>query len=92
MAKAAFSKEKFLFTSKETSKVPHFEAQLFVALKLGQFGKQIKDTRRVLKCDAGEGCKSAGPIVLGKKFHTESRRTGIEYPSYNKKKEGQLDW
>ena len=35
-----------------------------MVLKLGQFGKQIRNAWKVVKCGAGEGWKrSVGPIV-----------------------------
>jgi hypothetical protein len=52
-----------------------------MVLKRGHFGKQIRNTCEVLKCDAGEGWRrSVGPL-LGemKKYYTESRRRGISY-------------
>ena len=61
MAKAAFNKKKTLFTSKldlnfeeETSKILHLEHG---------FGQQIRNTWKVLKCGAGEGWRSVGPIT-----------------------------
>jgi hypothetical protein len=39
-------------------------AQLFVVLKCGHFGKEIRNTWKVLKCGAGEGWRrSFEPIV-----------------------------
>jgi hypothetical protein len=34
-----------------------------MVLKLEHFGKEIRNTRKVLKCGAGEGWKSAGTIM-----------------------------
>jgi len=37
---------------------------LFMVLKLGRFGQQIRNTWKVLKCGAGEGWRrSVGPIM-----------------------------
>jgi len=36
--------------------------------------KFLAAIRRILKCDAGEGWRSAGPIVWETKSHKESRR------------------
>jgi len=37
---------------------------LFMVLKYGRFGQQIRNTWKVLKCGAGEGWRrSVGPIV-----------------------------
>jgi hypothetical protein len=42
-----------------------FGAQLCVALKRGNFGKQIRNTLKILICDAGEGRRrSVGMIML----------------------------
>ena len=35
---------------------------LRMELKFGHCGKQIRNTREVLKCGAGEGWRSVGPI------------------------------
>jgi hypothetical protein len=32
-----------------------FGVWLYMVLKLGRFGQQIRNTRKVLKCGAGEG-------------------------------------
>jgi len=34
-----------------------------MVLKLERFGKYIRNTWQVLKCGAGEGLRSVGPIV-----------------------------
>jgi len=46
----------------ETSAMLHLEHCFSVVLKLGYFGKQIRNTRKVLKC-AGKGWRSVGPNV-----------------------------
>jgi hypothetical protein len=38
-----------------------------MVLKLGHFGKYIRNTLEVLKCDAGEGSRSVVPIT--RKMH-----------------------
>jgi hypothetical protein len=50
-------------------------------MKLGHFGKWIRNNWGVLKCGAGEGWRrSVGPIVwVIKKCLIESRRKGISY-------------
>jgi len=70
MAKAAFSKKKTLFTSKLDLNLRkklikcYIGAWLFMVLKLGHFGQQIRNTWKVLKCGAGEGWRrSVGPIT-----------------------------
>jgi len=41
-----------------------FGAWLCMVRKLGRFGQQIRNTWKVLKCDAGEGWRrSVGPIM-----------------------------
>jgi mRNA-degrading endonuclease HigB of HigAB toxin-antitoxin module len=58
-----------------------------VVLKLGRFGQQIRNTRKVFKCGAGEGWRSVGPIMFEiKKCYLESMSR--EYPTLNKKTEG----
>ena len=70
MAKAAFSEEKNLFTSKlylnlrkKLVKYRIWGTALCGAVKLRHFGKIYHRPRKVLKYDAGEGWKYAGPIV-----------------------------
>ena len=70
MAKAAFNKKKTLFTRKLDlnlrKKLPNatFGTWLFMVLKLGRFGQQIRNTWKVLKCGDGEGWRrSVGPIM-----------------------------
>ena len=56
-------------------------------LKLGHFGKQIRNTWKILKCGPGGGWRPVGPIMLEmKEYYMESR--GEEYPTYYKKEEG----
>ena len=52
-----------------------------MVLKIGHFGKCIRNTWKVLKCGAGEGWRrSVGPIVFEmKQYYIESRRTGIPH-------------
>jgi hypothetical protein len=52
-----------------------------MVLKLGHFGKYIRNTWEVLKCGAGKGCRRLFvPIMLEmKKYYKESRPTGISY-------------
>jgi hypothetical protein len=58
-----------------------------VVLKLGYFGKYIKNTLKVLKCGAEEGWRrSVGLIVWTIKYYKKSK--GKEHPTYNKTKEG----
>jgi hypothetical protein len=54
-----------------------------MALKLGHFSKQIRNTWKVLKCGAGEGWKKSVGLKI-----SEMSQGGEEYPIYNKKKEG----
>ena len=70
MAKAAFSKKKTLFTSKLDLNLRkklvkcYIWSTVFMVLKLGRFGQQIRNTWKVLKCGAGEGWRrSVGPIM-----------------------------
>ena len=46
----------------ETIKMLYLEHG-FMVLKLGRFGQQIRNTWKVLKCGAGEGRRSVGPIM-----------------------------
>jgi hypothetical protein len=50
-------------------------------LNFGHFGRPIRNTRKVLKCDAEKGEKrSVGPIVWEmNKCYKESRQRGISY-------------
>jgi len=52
-----------------------------MVLKLGLFGQQIRNNRKVLKCGAGEGWRrSVGPIMWEiKKCYLESMSRGISY-------------
>ena len=52
-----------------------------MVLKLGRLGQQIRNTWKVLKCGAGEGCRrSVGPIICEmKKCYLESMSRGISY-------------
>jgi hypothetical protein len=43
-------------------------------LKFGHSGKEIRNTWKVLKCGAGEGCRRS---VGTKNYYTESKRRGI---------------
>jgi hypothetical protein len=36
---------------------------LHIITLLGRFGQQIRNTWKVLKCGAGEGWRSVGPII-----------------------------
>jgi hypothetical protein len=40
-----------------------FGAQISTVLKLGHFGKYIKNISKVLKCGAGEEWRLVGPIA-----------------------------
>jgi hypothetical protein len=53
------------------------------------FGRSIRNTWKVIKCDAEKGGKgSVGPTVWEmKKCYRESRQTGVAYIQY---KEGRL--
>jgi len=49
-----------------------------MVLKLGRFGKLIRNNWEVLKCGAGEGwTRSVGPIMSEMKYCKESRKGGI---------------
>jgi hypothetical protein len=63
MAKAAFNKKNNLFTDtldlnwrKKLVKC-YIWSMVFMVLKLGCFGQQIRNTWKVLKCGAGEGLR-----------------------------------
>jgi len=57
-----------------------YRASLCVVLKMGHFGKRIRNSWKVLKCGAGEGWRrSVGPIVCKMKYYIESRSRGISY-------------
>jgi hypothetical protein len=55
-----------------------------VVLKLGHFGKEIRNTGKVLKCCAGEGWRSVGPIC--EKWSTTKSQRGEEYPTNSKRR------
>jgi hypothetical protein len=58
MAKAAVDKKKTLFTSKLDLNLRKKLVNCYIwsmALKLGRFGQQIRNTWKVLKCGLGEG-------------------------------------
>jgi hypothetical protein len=57
-----------------------------MVLKLGHCGKYIRNTWRVLKCGAGEGWRSVGPIVQKMKYYTVKEERNILHT----KKEGKL--
>jgi hypothetical protein len=58
-----------------------------MVLKLGHFGKYVRNTLKVLKRGAGEGWRSVGPIWRERKtYFTESRRK--RNPTYTKTKDG----
>jgi hypothetical protein len=38
-------------------------SQWLTVVKLGHFGKQIRNIWKILMCGAGEGLRSVGPIV-----------------------------
>ena len=60
-----------------------YRASLCVVLKMGHFGKRIRNSWKVLKCGAGEGWRrSVGPIVCKMKYYIESRSRGISYMKY----------
>jgi hypothetical protein len=51
-----------------------------MVLKLGHYVEYIINTWEVLKCGAGEGWRSVGPIEGEmKKYYIEYRRRGISY-------------
>jgi hypothetical protein len=51
-----------------------------MVLKLGHFGKLIRNTWKVLKCGEGEEWRrSVGPIVQRVRYYTESRRKETSY-------------
>jgi hypothetical protein len=52
-----------LSVDEETIEMLHLEHNLSVVLQLDHLGKQIGNTWKVLKYGAGEGWRSAGPIV-----------------------------
>jgi hypothetical protein len=57
-------------------------------LKIGYFGKQIRNTSEVFECGAREEWRSFELIMGGglekKKYHTQSSMKGISYLEYNK--------
>jgi hypothetical protein len=54
-----------------------------MGLKLGHFGKENRNTRKVLKCEARVGwSRSVGPFVSEMKYYIESRKRGISYIEY----------
>ena len=61
MAKAAFITKKVIFTSKldlnlrNKQQSATFEALLCMVMKIGHFGKLIRNTWKVSKCGVGEG-------------------------------------
>ena len=60
-------------------------------LKLGHYGKQIKNTCTVLKYGAEkEWSRSFGSTM--QEMSIMQSQGGEEYPTYNKKKEDQLRW
>ena len=60
-------------------------------LKLGHYGKQIKNNCTVLNYGAKKGWnRSFGSTV--REMTIIWSQGGEEYPTYNKKKEGQLGW
>jgi hypothetical protein len=57
-------------------------------IKLGHFGKYIRNNWKVVNCGAGEGWRrSVGPILWEMKKYYKSQG-GEEYPTYNEKKQG----
>jgi len=51
-----------------------------MVLKLGHFQEKIRNTSKVLKCEAEEGWRrSVGLIVWEMRYYIESRRRGISY-------------
>jgi len=70
MAKAVFSKKKNLFTRKLDLNLRkklikcYIWSMLYMVLKLGRFGQQIRNTWKVSKCGAGGGSRrSVGPTM-----------------------------
>ena len=49
-----------------------------MVLKIGRFGKWIRNDREVLKCGSGKGwTRSVRPIMSEMKYYKESREIGI---------------
>jgi hypothetical protein len=61
MAKAAFGKGSF---HQEKLVKCYIWRNIFMALKLGHFGKQIRNTWKVLKCGAAEGRRRSGGLIV----------------------------
>jgi hypothetical protein len=56
-----------------------------MVVKLGDIGKCIRNTRKVLICGAGEGWRSVGPILREINYYTEPRRKGMSHVQYKRK-------
>ena len=69
MAKAVFNKKKTLFTSKLDLNLRKNLVKCYIwsmalyGAETWRFGQQIRNTWKVLKCGAGEGWRSVGPII-----------------------------
>jgi hypothetical protein len=64
IAKAAFQQNEYFFQESELKFKQGTSKMLQMVLKFGPFGKQIRSTWEVLKCQAGEGGREpVGPIV-----------------------------
>lgn len=51
---------------------------VLMVLRIGSFGKQIRNYWKILNCDGGEKWASVGPRVCEMmKYYIVSRRTGI---------------
>jgi hypothetical protein len=61
MGKAAFNRKKTLFTRKLdlSTRKKLVKCYICMVLELGHYRKQIRNTYRILKCCAGEGCRRA---------------------------------
>jgi len=67
MAKAAFNNKKTPFTSKLDLDLRKKLVKFYIwsmALKLGRFGQQIRNTWKVLKCGVGEGWKKSAGLIM----------------------------
>jgi hypothetical protein len=88
MAKVASNKTTAIFSillglilKKKLVKYYIFGAYVFMVLKLGHLGKQIRNTWEVLKCGAGDECRTSFGLIMCeiKKYYIESMRTGLSY-------------
>jgi len=64
MATAAFNKKKALFSSKLYLNFRKKLVKLCTMLKLGQFRKLIRNTKKVKECGAGGGWRRSVGLIL----------------------------